>query len=73
MTQFDSIILCFLNISIVILLQSANELYGISTTLYIGVTYCYYYIRYTGVIAIDFLSQHPSPNHGLWEAKRVST
>ena len=25
------------------------------------------------VIVGDFLSQHPSPNHGLWEAKRVST
>ena len=25
------------------------------------------------VIASDFLSQHPSPNRGLWEAKRVST
>ena len=22
---------------------------------------------------IDFLSQYPSPNHGLWEAKKVST
>ena len=31
------------------------------------------YIRYTSVIAIDFLTQHPIPNHGLWEAKRVST
>ena len=30
-------------------------------------------IKYTRVIVIDFLSQHPSPNHGLWEAKRVST
>ena len=30
-------------------------------------------IKYTSVIVIDFLSQHPSPNHGLWEAKRVST
>ena len=40
----------------------------------VGVTYYYYYyIRCTSVIAIDFLSQHPSPNHGLWEAKRVST
>ena len=33
----------------------------------------YYYIRYTSVIASDFLSQHPRPNHGLWEEKRVST
>ena len=30
-------------------------------------------IRYTSVIASDFLSQYPSPNHGLWETKRVST
>ena len=30
-------------------------------------------IKYTRVFVIDFLSQHPSPNHGLWEAKRVST
>ena len=35
--------------------------------------YYYYYIRYTSVIAMDFLSQNPSPNHGFWEAKRVST
>ena len=35
--------------------------------MYIGVTYYYYYIRYTSVIEIDFLSQHPSPNHGLWD------
>ena len=35
--------------------------------------YCYYCIRCTSVIAIDFLSQLPSPNHGLWEAKRAST
>ena len=27
----------------------------------------------TTAIAIDSLSQHPSPSHGLWEAKRVST
>ena len=26
-------------------------------------------MRYTSVIASDFLSQHPSLNHGLWEAK----
>ena len=26
-------------------------------------------MRYTGVIASDFLYQHRSPNHGLWEAK----
>ena len=31
--------------------------------------YYFYYIRYTSVIAIDFLSQHPRPNHGLWEAR----
>ena len=31
------------------------------------------YLRHTSVIAIDFLSQHPSPNQGLWQAKRVST
>ena len=26
-------------------------------------------MRYTSVIASDFLYQHRSPNHGLWEAK----
>ena len=30
-------------------------------------------MRYTSVIASDFLSQHPSPTHGLREAKRIST
>ena len=30
-------------------------------------------MRYTSVIAFDFLSQHLSPNHGLWEAKSFST
>ena len=30
-------------------------------------------MRYTSVIAINFLSQHPSPNLRLWEAKRVSS
>jgi len=37
--------------------------------------YCYYYsyIRYTSVAGIDFLSQHPCPNHGLWAPKRVTT
>ena len=35
--------------------------------------YYYYYLRFTSVIAMDFLSQHPSPNHGFWEAKGVST
>ena len=35
--------------------------------------YCYSYVRYTSVITSDFLSQHPSPNHGPWKAKRVST
>ena len=36
--------------------------------------YCYcYYLRYSSVVGIDFLSQHPSPNHRLWEAKRVIT
>ena len=31
-----------------------------------------YILTYASVIAIDFLSQHPSPNHGLWETKRLS-
>ena len=30
----------------------------------------YYYLRYTSVISIDFLCQHPSPNHGLWGGQR---
>ena len=36
---------------------------------------CHYFAKYviTSAIAIDFLSQHPSPNHGLWKSKRVST
>ena len=33
----------------------------------------YYYIRYPSVIASDFVSQHPSPTHGLREAKKVSS
>ena len=43
------------------------------STVYYYYYYYYSYIRYTSVIASDFLSQHPSPNHGPWEAKGVST
>ena len=37
------------------------------------IDYYYYFIRYTSVIAIDFLPQHPSLKHGLWEATKVFT
>ena len=64
------IIIIIIKIIIIVIITIIISSSSSSSIIFIIITII---IKYTSVIVIDFLSQHPSPNHGLWEAKRVST